>query len=377
MRCPHCHGTGQVKKPARTRGIRREAGGWRPHIRRDGVRTWGPLFPTVEQARDWRDAADRRLASGRPLPDHRVTVADLADRWLAQHDAADRTRAIYQHNLDSRLRGSTLGRMPVVDVRPMHVQAWVRDLTAAGLSAATVRNVYSPVRSTFTWAVHNELRDASPCVGIRLPSVERRRPPLLTVASWWQLLGEMPSERDRLMCEVGLFCALRISELTGLRVGDVDTVEGLLAVRGTKTAGSAAVLPLPDFLLARLAAFVDGRDPREPLFRSAVGSRVSANNWRRRVWRPAVERAGLPDGLTPHKLRHSCASWLSDGGMDIKAVSEYLRHTRLATTSDVYAWMAPTRRAELVGELERMVTRVDFPADCAGFVRAGSDGPVG
>ena len=107
------------------------------------------------------------------------------------------------------------------------------------------------------------------------------------------------------------FTGMRIGEVCAL---DVGSFRGRHIVGGSKTeAGRNRPVRIPDWLTHMLEAHTAGRDPSEPLFTNRRGRRVQPRPWRRRVWDPAAEAAGIPEA-TPHWLRHTLASRLAEGG---------------------------------------------------------------
>jgi len=105
-----------------------------------------------------------------------------------------------------------------------------------------------------------------------------------------------------------------------------------------------------DVLAAHLTAF-----PVEPgglVFTSEEGTPLRRSNFRRRVWLPAVEAAGLPSRVTFHDLRHACASWLIHAGANPLEVAQKLRHAKVTTTLGVYGHLFPGTDERLDGLLE-------------------------
>jgi site-specific recombinase XerD len=154
--------------------------------------------------------------------------------------------------------------------------------------------------------------------------------------------------RDRAIVECAYAAGLRISEVAGTRVGDVDIAHGEIRVlgKGRKERigmlGAPACDALATYLQAArpvLAAAGDGTD--EALFLSTRGRALGARGVRARIDR-LVRRAGLPERTTPHTLRHSFASHLLEGGADLRVVQELLGHASLSTTQ-VYTHVSPGR----------------------------------
>jgi integrase/recombinase XerD len=153
-------------------------------------------------------------------------------------------------------------------------------------------------------------------------------------------------QRDRAILELLYAGGLRISELVGLDLGDVDLYDGLVRVlgKGSKERvvplGRAARETVGDYLTTGRPELV-GRTTTSALFLNARGGRLT----RQGAWlivRAAGDRAGLTGRLFPHVLRHSCATHMLDRGADIRVVQELLGHASLSTTQ-VYTKVSPER----------------------------------
>jgi integrase/recombinase XerC len=157
--------------------------------------------------------------------------------------------------------------------------------------------------------------------------------------------------RDRAIVECAYAAGLRISEIAGARVADVDVGRGEIRVMGKGRKERLGMLGAParDAVAAYLregrpvlaAGGGDGAVSSDALFLGARGAPLSSRGIRLRVDR-LVRRAGLPGRTTPHTLRHSFASHMLDGGADLRVVQELLGHASLATTQ-VYTHVSPAR----------------------------------
>jgi integrase/recombinase XerD len=184
-------------------------------------------------------------------------------------------------------------------------------------------------------------------------------PKALTEAEVDALLGAVPGDgprprRDRALLEVLYAGGLRISELVGLDLGDIDLYDGLVRVMGKGSKervvplGRSAREAVGDYLTTGRPELADA-GPRartamvrvDALFLNARGGRLT----RQGAWlivRAAGDRAGLQGRLFPHVLRHSCATHMLDHGADIRVVQELLGHASLSTTQ-VYTKVSPER----------------------------------
>jgi integrase len=213
----------------------------------------------------------------------------------------------------------------------------------------------------FNAAVRDRLVAHNPVLGLSLPRSERERIVPLTVEQVIAISRSVP-ERCRTMVITQAGLGLRLGELLALRVQDVDflrrqvRIEHQLSRDGKqlappKTPRSRRTVPLPTVVAEALAEHlsnfgkVDGY-----LFTTSRGNAYNHLEYSRRVFAPAVERAGLPAGTTSHDLRHHYASVLLAAGESVVAVAERLGHENATLVLTTYGHLLPdsedrTRRA--------------------------------
>jgi len=279
------------------------------------------------------------------MPD-RAGPWDLAlDGFLGQMAAerglARATLEAYQRDLH-RLRRwcereghADPGRLGADDLRAFLVA------DAAGLAPRSRARLTSTLRAFGRFLAAEGLAPADPAHTLRGPRTGRPLPDTLTVAQVERLLGtvtggEPRDLRDHAILETLYGCGLRVSELCGLDLVDLDRREATLRVRGKGS--KIRVVPVGGPALASLAAWLDGgrgqllgRRPATAVFLNARGGRLS----RVAVWtllKRAAAAAGLAARVSPHTLRHSYATHLLEGGCDLRVVQELLGHADLATT---------------------------------------------
>lgn len=208
-------------------------------------------------------------------------------------------------------------------------------------AAATVARALSSVRSWHRFLVREADSDHDPSVAVIRPRVPRRLPKPLTVELVERLL-EAPGEdeprglRDRAIVELLYGAGLRISELVGLDVDDLDLEEG--AVRALGKGGKEREVPVGGHARDALGAYLARARPmlatarsRGALFLSARGGRLTRQSCAR-ILASRAERAGVAQRVSPHTLRHSFATHLLEGGADVRVVQELLGHASVATT---------------------------------------------
>jgi len=235
------------------------------------------------------------------------------------------------------------------DVTLADLRTWLANQHAAGADRSTLQRRAAGVRTFFAWAARTGRLPSDPAATLRSPKVDRRLPPTVEADQARQVLDALaarvdevdaPDERaarrrDLAIVEVLYACGIRVSELTGLDVGDLDTQRGLLRVLGK--GGKQRTVPLGAPALRSLDAWLKVR-PRlarpaagQAVFVGDRGARIDPRVVRRIVHRALAAVPDAPD-LGPHGLRHAMATHLLEGGADLRSVQEMLGHSSLATT---------------------------------------------
>ena len=231
------------------------------------------------------------------------------------------------------------------DVRHEDVEAfvgWLRDLRiddAQPLAARSVTRTVVAVRGLHRYLRAEEGASGDPAASVPAPATGRSLPKALSVEDVLDLLGAPTGEgpaalRDRVALELLYGAGLRISELVGADLDDVDAVERLIIVRGK--GDRQRIVPFGEPAAEALDAWlVRGRPltaPRTPaLLVNLRGGRLSRQGlWK--VLHAHASAVGLDGRMTPHTLRHSYATHLLDGGADVRAVQELLGHASVTTT---------------------------------------------
>ena len=208
-------------------------------------------------------------------------------------------------------------------------------------AARSVARSISVVRSFHRFLLREGTAVRDPATGVRQPKLPRSLPHPLTVDEVRCLL-EIPREdtpaglRDRALLELLYGSGLRVSELVGLDVDDVDLEEGAVRVLGK--GGKEREVPLGRFGRQALEAWLGRARPgfttaasRGALFLNRRGGRLTRQSVNR-LLAASVRAAGIERRVSPHSLRHSFATHLLEGGADVRVVQELLGHASVATT---------------------------------------------
>lgn len=240
----------------------------------------------------------------------------------------------------------SLGR-GLLDVREDDLVGWVEVLESGELARSTVKRRVVAARNLHRYLAEEGSAIDDPGADVMPPPVARGLPKSLREDEIERLLdvveGDDPvARRDRAILETLYGTGVRISELVGLSLRDLDLHDGFMRVVGK--GDKERVVPVLGAAADALADWltVDGRgamipkrwrrrDDEEAVLLNQRGGRLG----RQGIWlvvKACGARAGLDDRLTPHVLRHSCATHLLDHGADIRAVQELLGHASIATT---------------------------------------------
>lgn len=268
--------------------------------------------------------------------------------WLvAERGRSRNTIGAYRRDLLAYARWVAAQGLGLADVSSSTLESYVGALRAEGKAPSSVARALVAVRSLHRFLAEEGEAPADPGAAVEAPRVPRGLPKALSEAEVASLIdavvGDDPiARRDRAILEVLYGAGVRISELVGLSLGDLDVEGGSLRAFGKGS--KERVVPFVGMAREAMRAWLSpsGRGALEParwarrgdaeaVFLNARGGRLS----RQGAWgvvRKHGDRAGLGDRLTPHVLRHSCATHLLDHGADIRVVQELLGHASISTT---------------------------------------------
>jgi integrase/recombinase XerC len=236
-------------------------------------------------------------------------------------------------------------------IKQHQIRQCVAALHRQGLSGKSLQRWLSSIRSLFNYLCRHQVAKHNPAVGIPAPKAAKRLPKTLNVDEINQLLNEPAQKssvttdikrksddvlliRDLCMMELTYGCGLRLSELSGLNINDIDWQQQSVRVTGKGQKqrripfGSKAKQALQYWLKSR----VQLADENEAaLFVSKRGKRISNGSIQQRLKKLALTQ-GVSTNIYPHMLRHSFASHILESSKDLRAVQELLGHANLSTT---------------------------------------------
>jgi integrase/recombinase XerD len=255
--------------------------------------------------------------------------------------------AAYRRDL-GKFAGFLKGKQ-LSEVDPETINQFEISLREANLSVASINRVDSTLRSFFKH-LQQEYGYADPTLEISPKKSARRLPKALTIAQIVSMIdaalrdGQPITVRDQAMLELLYSSGARVSELIGVNLNDLSTIEtddGVITTLKLRGKGSKErIVPLGSFASKAIENYMVRVRPdlaaksaktTSALFLNSRGSRIS----RQSAWQmvlDAAEAAGVTEHVSPHVFRHSYATHLLDGGADIRVVQELLGHASVTTT---------------------------------------------
>lgn len=330
-------------------------------LRRDAV----TFLATVETAKTSGAYSD-------PSEGRRTTVRRHAETWAAAQTWRPQSRTRVESALRNHIYPK-LGSRPIGSLRPTELAGFIRNLQETKrLSPATVRFIGWMLKAILASAVDDRVIGRNPAAKLRLPAATKRKVVPLTVFQVGALARAMP-KRYRRAILVGAATGLRIGELVGLSLDDIDTEENVihvrrqvLALRGqsltlgpVKTKSSEREIPVPESVIRVLLEQVaeHGAGPENVIFSTSLGTLV-APSVLRASFDLALGRAKLPAGTVPHDLRHTFASTLLDAGCSIKELQARLGHATATETLNTYAHVMPDTEDRARAAIDVVLSRI-------------------
>lgn len=248
--------------------------------------------------------------------------------------ASEHTISNYRRDLE-RFIGHC-GDMPLESVSREDVQSWIVAGYGQGLSPVTLARRLSALRSLLDAAMKAGWCEKNAAAGVRPPKQPKRLPRTLPPEQTSQMMHDTSSsaeERDLALFAVMYGCGLRVSEAVGLDLHDVSLESAELRVLGKGK--KERVVPIPQGVIDLVRKYLEVRQSvsatDDALFLNQRGGRLTARSAQRMVKQRALE-TGADISVTPHRLRHSFATHLLAGGVDLRAIQELLGHASLGTT---------------------------------------------
>ena len=290
----------------------------------------------------------------------RATIGELAPAWLARKQAKSESHCC---TLECAWRVHVEPRwasVRVSDVDVLAVETWIDGMVRAGGGVSTVRRAHAILSGILADAVKGKRLPVNPAKGVEnLPSRSVKLRRVYLTADDVHRLADEAGDRGALVLTLA-FCGLRWGEAIALETRDVEFLRRRLSVSasatrvggrlviGTPKTGKARSVPIPGFVLDALSVQCAGKGPDDLVFPGVDGGYMGSVHPTRGWFPTAVRRAGI-ERVTPHDLRHTCASLAVSAGVNVLALQRMLGHAQPSMTLNVYAdlfdvtWTRPPR----------------------------------
>lgn len=269
-------------------------------------------------------------------------LEEFRDHLQFERGVSPRTLDAYGRDLERMVEFAQRNKVSdVANLGSAQLREFVYEMKDRGLAATSIRRTLSAIRTYFAFLLAEGHVKADPTEKLEMPRTWRRLPGVLSREDVVRILeapqiGEKLYWRDKALLEFAYAAGVRVSELAGLKVRDLDLKEGVAVVfgKGAKERvvpiGKAAQRAL-DIYLRELRPGLARGEGDGVVFLNAQGRKLT----RMGIWKilqKHVKRAGVSKRVTPHTLRHCFATHLLEGGADLAAVQEMLGHADISTT---------------------------------------------
>ena len=333
---------------------------WR---RLDGTQT-SKTFHRLSDAVAHKREVDTAKSRGYLIDDRRAKVKfeDFAQEVFASLDHSKST-ILRRDGIMSKHLIPTFGSKAISKIRRTEVQAAVNSWRESGLAPRTIINHMNVLRPIFDTAVLEDIIVRNPTQGIKMPKPkEVVRNPL--DPEQCRALIEAIDPAYTYAVHFALATGVRWQELANMKIRDFNPFKNSVSITDSKTDAGVRVIPLHPEDSLRISKHIadtgrTGANADSPLFTSPNGMPLHYSNFRRRVFIPACQKAGLVK-VTFHDLRGTHATILVAEGHDVKVVQERMGHRSITTTLKYYARATETGKLNAAGAWQRFLAEEKF-----------------
>ena len=254
-----------------------------------------------------------------------------------ERNASDHT--IINYKVDLEMFKAFLGDRDLGTVDHLALRRFLAEMRTKNYAKRTVARKLASLRSLFRFLYREGLIKKNPITAISTPKLDKKLPVFLDVDKVAKLLQCPPDDnvaglRDRALLETLYSTGIRVSELVGLDVDDVDFISGVIKVLGKGK--KERIVPIGEPALKAVRKYIDKRQEekvrdKDAIFLNRSGRRLTDRSVRR-VINKHIRTCSILEKISPHSLRHSFATHLLDRGADLRSVQELLGHMNLSTT---------------------------------------------
>ncbi|MCP9292527.1 tyrosine recombinase XerC [Gracilimonas sediminicola] len=278
----------------------------------------------------------------------------LIEKYLkylsVERNASEHTITSYQNDLSSFLEFTaevneqTDEQVDISSITRLNIRLWLGDLSEKGLAKTSIARKVAALRSFFKYCFKRGHIDKNPAHLLVVPKKEQTLPKTATVEDISRMMDSVDTDtisglQDRAILELFYGTGMRLSELTGLNVTDIDLKQRQVTVHGK--GNKQRIIPLGNTVASILKQFIERRpelygertdsDAKKALFLAASGQRIYDRAVQSMVENYLKQTSEVTQ-KSPHVLRHSFATHMLDNGADIRIIKEFLGHANLAAT---------------------------------------------
>lgn len=260
-------------------------------------------------------------------------IDDLKARGFSEH-----TITAYKKDIERFLNyvKENHGLTSIGKITQVHIGNFLSCISPK-LDATSVNRILSSLRSFFRFLKRNNYTEKNPAGRIKNLKDSYDLPSFLTIDEMFSLLNQKFNNiRDKLILEMAYGCGLRVSELIGLNLGDINLEGQFVRVKGKGK--KERIVPLGRVAINVFRDYIKRREQEGEVLRGDTPVFVNKNKQRlsdryvRTIIKKVREKAGIKKKISPHTLRHTYATHLLEGGADIRSIQELLGHSKLSTT---------------------------------------------
>jgi len=245
---------------------------------------------------------------------------------------------ITNYAIDLKAFSAFLGEKDISAVDHLVLRRFLAEMRSKNYSKRTVARKLASLRSFFKFLYREGYIKSNPITAISSPKLDKKLPNLLDVGKVTKLILAPDTKtqaglRDRAILETLYSTGIRVSELVGLDVSDMDFISGVIKVFGKGY--KERIVPIGDEAVTAVRKYLDKIKPcakdKDAVFLNNRGMRLTDRSIRRVVDK-YIRACSIEEKISPHSLRHSFATHLLDRGADLRSVQELLGHMNLSTT---------------------------------------------
>jgi len=329
----------RLPAPGQPKDTEKPTGLWQATIRHPSGKRYSRSDPLKRVVKEWADDEEAKIRRGEFIDPKagKITLNDWWARWFATKRLEVATVDAYTSRWRNHIQ-PPFGSWPLASIQSWDVEKWVTDMVRRKVGAVTVKETLALLSQMMEAAARHKLITTDPTALVEAPTPDPHVDRFLSRAEADQLLEQFTGQ-DLLLVKLMLYCGLRFQEAAGLRRFRVDLLRKRLQIakvqprkggeKKPKSDAGTRPVPLTDELVMDLAQHIPAPD-EGLVVTGRDGGRVRSENWRKRVWLPAVKRAGLQDPQpTPHDLRHTYGSWLAEKGVPPHQIAALMGHASL------------------------------------------------